>query len=111
MRLVHTSFNTAMAHHLKNVLEGVGIECTVKNEFLRMAAGDIPLSECMTELWVVNDDQFDEARQYLETGPLPENASPEPWLCPKCGEKIEPQFTACWRCGGTALSLAGARSP
>jgi hypothetical protein len=22
----------------------------------------------------------------------------QPWVCAKCGEKIEPQFDACWRC-------------
>jgi rubrerythrin len=97
MRLVHTSLNTAMAHHLKNVLHGIGIECIVKNEFLRMAAGDLPLSECLTELWVVNDDQFEEARKYLETGSVLETR--KPWRCAACGERIEPQFTACWHCG------------
>ncbi len=97
MRLVHTSPNTAMEHHLRNVLQGVGIDCILKNEYLRMASGDLPPLECWTELWVVNDDQFDQARQYLETGPVPETRAP--WPCPACGEKIEPQFTECWHCG------------
>jgi predicted amidophosphoribosyltransferase len=22
-----------------------------------------------------------------------------PWICGQCGEKLEPQFTTCWRCG------------
>ncbi len=23
----------------------------------------------------------------------------EPWRCSKCGEKLEPQFKSCWKCG------------
>jgi GYF domain 2 len=28
----------------------------------------------------------------------------QPWNCPKCNERLEPQFDSCWRCG-TARTL------
>ena len=32
----------------------------------------------------------------LADAPLPAG---EPWACPQCGEHIEAQFDACWKCG------------
>ena len=30
----------------------------------------------------------------------PQRPGGEVWCCPSCGEELEGQFTACWRCGG-----------
>jgi hypothetical protein len=35
---------------------------------------------------------IDEALQPVEAA--------EPWQCPGCGERIEAQFSQCWRCAG-----------
>jgi hypothetical protein len=38
----------------------------------------------------------------------PHNPSDETarWTCPKCGEKIEPQFDACWNCSTERPTVA-----
>ncbi len=41
----------------------------------------------------------------LEAGPGTANTAPPtpeptgPWTCAQCGEKSEPPYTACWKCG------------
>ncbi len=101
MKLLHSSPVRAMEYHLRNVLQGAGIACFVKNEILGMAAGDLPPTECWVELWVLDDDRFEDAQRILENGPVGEGASLEEWQCPACGEQIEAQFTQCWHCGET----------
>jgi hypothetical protein len=55
-------------------------------------------------VWVL-PEQAEEAlgllEQFLEqeTARLESAASEESWICPGCGETIEPQFTLCWQCG------------
>ena len=39
--------------------------------------------------------------RYLK-GSVPSNSAIDaPWTCPSCGESIEGQFQACWKCGAT----------
>jgi DNA-directed RNA polymerase subunit RPC12/RpoP len=38
-------------------------------------------------------------RQLLEALMAKPETLDKPWQCPSCGEKIEAQFTQCWKCG------------
>ena len=83
---------------LKGLLEEAGIPCMIRNENLAMAMGELPPSES-PELWIMNDDDFPRAKEMIESW---QNAKPEasdPWVCQRCGETIEGQFTSCWNCG------------
>ncbi len=99
MILVHSSPNLSLEHHLKNILEGAGIECLVKNEYLEIGKGEVPPGECWIELWIEDDSREAEARQLVEVGFAAAGAPGESWRCGKCGEMVEPQFTECWNCG------------
>lgn len=98
MKPLLTSLNVLEIHHLKNVLEAEGIRCWVKNEMLSRLAGEIPFTECALELHLVRDDDRPRAEALLEAWrrPLPAGS---PWVCRACGETIEGQFGACWKCG------------
>lgn len=100
MKRVYTAQNVMLVSHLRNLLEGAGIACVIKNEFLGGAAGELPLVEVWPELWVAEDADYARANaivaEALRTDARP--AAP-PWTCPVCGERIEGQFTDCWRCG------------
>lgn len=85
------------AYLLRELLEGEGIACLIRNEQLYVALGEIPLVECYPELWVVDDEVYPRAQRLLENW-LREEAA-EPWTCRRCGETHEGQFGACWRCG------------
>ena len=99
MKKVYSSDNYMLVGHLRQVLENHHIECVTRNEFLIGGAGELPPTECWPELWVVEDYQYERARELIESFL---DASAEPrgeWRCERCGERLEGQFTQCWRCG------------
>lgn len=83
----------------QGVLEAEGIACTVKNEFLSGAMGELPVNETWPELWV-NENDLPRARQLLAA--MASTPAVQVWRCPDCGELIEGQFTDCWRCSRLA---------
>jgi hypothetical protein len=95
---VFVAQHPTQAHLLAGVLESEGIPSEVRSEALFSASGEIPIGEALPEIWVVNDDQAGEARELLQKRSTETNASGEPWVCSNCGETVEPQFTACWKC-------------
>jgi hypothetical protein len=98
MKLVHASQDSLLIDHLRHVLESEGLAPKVRNETLRMAAGDIPPTECWLELWV--EDSGAERASAVVAEALTEPASPEPeWTCASCAETSEGQFGECWSCG------------
>jgi hypothetical protein len=98
MKPLLTSLNLLEIHHLKNLLEADGIRCWVKNELLSRLAGEIPFVDCAIELHLVREQDRPRAEQVLDAW---RHAPPPraPWTCAACGEALEGQFSACWRCG------------
>jgi hypothetical protein len=82
--------------HARNLLITAGIDCEIRNQYLAGAMGELPLTETWPQL-VVED--ADEARslKVLERAAAP--VAGDAWICESCGERLEPQFTTCWRCG------------
>lgn len=98
MEKVYSSENLIMAGHVKSLLESNGIVCIIKNQNLASGVGELPPVECWPEVWVINDENYDEAMN-LVNSVISDNPSKRPqWKC-TCGETIEGQFSACWRCG------------
>ncbi len=89
----------------KGMLEESGIACVVRNELLVTAIGEIPVSECYPELWVVNDNDYASAQASIDEWKKMESDAHHSWPCPNYGQHIEKQFTACWKCGTEALRL------
>jgi hypothetical protein len=98
MKKLTTSHSLVTINHFKNVLESEGIPCHIKNEILGGIAGEMPLTEVWPELWVINDIDFDRAKQLIDEA-ITEESPSAPWRCKKCGESNEGQFAACWQCG------------
>lgn len=99
VRKVYGSYNSLIVGSLKDVLERHGIRCLIRNEHLQGAAGELPPIECWPEIWVLEDETYERAREILQAT-LGGEADPGPsWTCPGCGESIEGQFSACWSCG------------
>lgn len=88
-----------MALMLKMLLEGEGISCLLRNEELFAAMGEIPFVDLYPELWVVDDEVYPRARVLLDGWLQTDGHSAEEWSCPECGERLEGQFGACWKCG------------
>lgn len=97
---VFSLWERAQAGLIKELLEKEGIACLMKNENLFSALGEIPFPECYPELWVIDDEVFPRAKLLLDQWLKTEEPG-EPWVCPGCGEILESQFGACWKCGRT----------
>ena len=87
-----------MINHYKNVLDAEGIPSEIRNAILGGIAGEMPLDQVWPELWVVDDLNYDRAKQLIDETVIEESPH-EPWKCRKCGEENEGQFAACWNCG------------
>jgi len=96
-RKVYTAESVIEIAHLRNVLESAGIACEVRNDRLGGVVGEIPFVECWPELWVRHSGDVLRARGLIDDALRPASGA-ETWVCPGCGERIEPQFTQCWRC-------------
>jgi hypothetical protein len=95
VRRVYSSFDLLAAHHARNLLEAEGIHAEIRNERLSSAMGELPPAECQAEVWVLDAREAARAERLLREGVPVKGA---PWTCPACGERLEPQFTQCWRC-------------
>ena len=109
MKRVFSSHDPMLAGYLRSVLEGCGIGCLVKNEYLLGGAGEVPPTECWPELWVLEDGHEARARAILDEV-RSAGTEGEGWRCSGCGEWIEPEFGACWRCAADPPDPPSVRS-
>jgi hypothetical protein len=98
MKIVYSAPNISILSIFQNILEGYGIHCRVKNEFLHAGVGEIPPIECWPQLWV-DDNDYEEAKRIVAEA-LSEQDVPF-WKCESCGEILEGQFSECWQCGAS----------
>ncbi len=102
MKQVHVAKHAPEAHLVKGFLESNGIAAVVRGEFLTSGWGELPVDVC--GVWITDDAQYERAHALLVSflkGDLARKYRGEAWTCPGCGERLEGQFTACWRCGAT----------
>jgi hypothetical protein len=102
LRKVHTAESLLEIAHLRNLLETEGIACIVRNERLAGALGEIPFVECWPELWVVENGYALRAREIVRAARAAVTDHGPDWQCACCGERVEGQFDACWRCAAPA---------
>lgn len=99
MKSIYSTQDLLIIGHLRNLLVNEGIQCDVKTPFLAAAKGDIPVTDCWSQLWIMNEEDLEKALDVINTA-LAQGAEPNVvWSCSTCGEKVEGQFGACWQCG------------
>ncbi len=122
MKKLFVSQSLVEVEALKELLDGAGIPCMLKNRQGSSLAGEVPFVEVFPELWV-NDEDYNEAQEIAATRSGASTATAS-WTCAGCGEHLSGEFTTCWKCGlergaapGTARrrtdseqELAGGRS-
>lgn len=97
MRKIHTAESLIEIAHLRNALAAAGIEAVIRNDRLMGVLGEVPFVDCWPELWLVDERDALRAKGLIDNELRPLETR-DPWVCPKCGEKIEGQFSECWRC-------------
>jgi len=109
MKKIFSAKDPLMIGHLRNVLTTFGVKCITKNLDLISAAGELPPIDCWPELWVVEDEKFSRAKAILKKTLAPVVSVKKPWLCDHCRERIEGQFSECWKCGRDRFGKIAAR--
>jgi hypothetical protein len=70
--------------NLKNVFDANGIASVIRNEFLKSGVGELPLTECWPELWIVDDDDLARAQQLVAEATASAEPTAAPWRCRHC---------------------------
>ena len=100
MKKVYTSSDNVLVGYLQGILQDQKINCLIKNEMLQGATGEIPAHETWPEIWVMDDNEEQLAKRFIEQALTPNNSYRD-WKCLSCGEWIESQFTECWKCNSS----------
>ena len=99
MKKLYVSQSLIDVESRKELLDQAEIPCMVKNQRSAMLGGEVPFFEVFPELWVLNDEDFENAQTLLtdwEEAPPQETTG---WTCTTCGETHQKEFTTCWKCG------------
>ncbi len=98
MKRVYSNDNVPMVWHVRNMLEQQGIDVIVRNEKLYSVVGEVPVTECMPEVWVKSPLQHRYAEQLIAEMESGTEEVLKPWYCGCRGEFNEGSFAVCWRC-------------
>jgi len=101
MKRFYTDFNQFRVRQIYTLLTDAGIPCTIKNEILQGASGEIPHHEVLPEVWLLDSEWERKANTLLtefEEDLKADDLPPEDWICQKCDQSNEAQFRICWQC-------------
>jgi len=105
MKGVHRTADRTTAQLLRGALEVEQIPAIVEGEHLCAVRGELPVgASAEFRVSILDDEQLPRAsllaRQWLSA--RADLAAAPPWICGACGERHEPHFGSCWRCGAAA---------
>lgn len=99
MQKLYEARDSLEAQLLKDRLRIRHIPAVVLGDGLIGGAGELPAMIFPT-VWVVEDRDLDPARRVLaEFLAPPPSSDADAWVCPNCGERVDPGFDLCWQCG------------
>ena len=97
---VYTADNPPEAVFIRGLLEAEGIPVRLKSMELWTAAVEIYFAEgARPSVWVPANAQATAERVLAQRD---RSGVGRPWTC-VCGERLDSQFTVCWRCGESRL--------
>ncbi|WP_457807514.1 putative signal transducing protein [Kushneria sp. EE4] len=97
--------NSLLVGHVRNLLEGAGVDCDIRNWTLAGGMGDLAPIDCEPEIWVAPQDQarartvVEQWRHNAEGASTPGARLARGWRCQACGEWHDAPFDCCWQCG------------
>lgn len=100
LRRVYRARDAMEAEFVRGLLDEEGIAAVVQGTALQVGLGPVLGGSALPAVYVREED-LEPARDVVgryERGEI-ERPRGDDWTCPHCGERIEGQFTACWKCG------------
>ncbi|MFC4700329.1 DUF2007 domain-containing protein [Glaciecola siphonariae] len=101
MKRFYKDFDQFRVRQVYSLLSDAGIPCTIKNEFIQGASGEIPHHEALPEIWLLDAQWEAKANALLkefEQDIAAEDVAKVDWTCSECAQVNEPQFRICWQC-------------
>lgn len=99
MKLIYTGQDRILIDRIKQALTQNGIPYFIRNENpIGQAAGEVPPLVCWPEVYVKDEDAFRFAKPLVDALTPKHSATVLKWICPKCNEMIDGQFSVCWSC-------------
>jgi hypothetical protein len=101
MKRFYKDFNQFKVRQIYTLLTDAGIPCTIKNEFIQGASGEIPHHEALPEVWLLDADWEPKAEALMaqfDEDVAAEDVLPFDWICENCKQSNERQFRICWKC-------------
>ncbi len=100
MKQVFSARDMVEVSYIKSILEAIQIPCFIKNEFIAHFGVELYCG-IATEptIWVDEEDFINASKaisSQMQNATAVSNSQNS--KCPKCGEEIEAQFDACWKC-------------
>lgn len=96
MKKLLSNENPFILANTKELLAQSGIDCSIRNEFIGGASGELPHFELWPEIWVLQDEDLERAQAIVEE--ISDNSRIEEWTCNFCQENNADSFEYCWNC-------------
>ena len=80
------------------MLEQQGSEVETRNDRWYSVAGELPVTECMGEVWVVNALNYQTAERMVSEMELASLAEYDAGGCHVGHEEVDGSFAVCWNC-------------
>jgi len=100
VKKIYRTKSLLIISRLRDLLVNEQIPCVVRPPLVAAATGEIPRPDSWSELWIMNDEDYEKAIGVI-TPALPAfELGPEPTVFRKCpkGHDIEGPSGVCWLC-------------
>ena len=96
MKRLVSAPNLALATLWADQLNAAGIDASVQRRWAGSISGEIPPDQALPEVWILDDDRYDDALRLLHEL---RNPPWRHWVCRNCLEQVDGPFEQCWNCG------------
>ena len=101
MKFVHEALTRREGNLIAGYLCDLGIPAEVLGGAFQSLEGEVTnIRGILPRICVLNDSDAERARDCIAAylAMVHGGVVGDPWLCPQCGETLEPQFLSCWQC-------------
>ncbi len=98
MKKLYVAQNLIDVESRKELMDQADIPCMIKNQRSAMLGGEVPFVEVFPELWVLQDEDLEQAKTLLKDWEEAQPLKTTSWTCSGCGEIHQKEFTSCWKC-------------